>query len=88
MCGNDAPGVVVLAHLAFKDGGMATKSPDHQGGHLCNANSQLGFIRAIDPQMGCHQYADGEGRDDIEFKFIALTRTLARLFNNGTIEVK
>jgi hypothetical protein len=70
MCAAD-DGTVVLAHLPFRNSGMGIKAPDICGAHLC---------------FGCHHYADGDGRMDHEWRFMALSRTLERLWRNGVVK--
>jgi len=64
---------VVLAHLPHKNSGMGQKCHDFIGAHLC---------------YHCHEYADGEGRQDYEWRYLALTRTLERLFRGELLGVK
>ena len=63
---------VVLAHLPDKNSGMGLKCHDFIGGHLC---------------YKCHEYADNEGRADYKWRYLALTRTLERLFRRDIIKV-
>ena len=65
-------GTVVLAHLPWRNA-MGTKCDDFIGGHLCYM---------------CHEYADGEGRKDHEWRYLALTRTLQRLFKLELLGLK
>lgn len=61
---------VVLAHLPWRNSGMGMKAPCICGAHLCAT---------------CHAYVDGPGRADHEYRFLALSRTLARLWDAGVI---
>lgn len=64
-------GTVVLAHLPWRNSGMGQKCPDICAAHIC---------------VNCHSYADGaDGRKDFEWRMLALTRTLARLWEQGVI---
>lgn len=60
----------MLAHLPYRNSGMGMKCPDICGAHLCSK---------------CHAYADGPGRMDHEWRFLALSRTLKRLVDMGVI---
>jgi hypothetical protein len=74
MCENDEEGKVILAHLPYRNSGTGLKCSDFIGAHLC---------------FDCHDYADSaEGRMAFEWRYLALTRTLERLFQNGTLIVK
>lgn len=73
VCGWDAEGEVVLAHLPMDEyGGTGIKAPDFMGAHLCGK---------------CHTYADGEGRKDWHWRMKAMVRTLERLFAGGKLRV-
>jgi len=67
MCGAD-DGTIVLAHLPYRNSGMGMKAPDVCGAHLC---------------FRCHNEADGPRRMDHEWRFLALSRTLERLWKAG-----
>ena len=69
---------VVLCHLPLNAWGfgssMAGKCPDWLGAHLCDE---------------CHAWIDGpDGRRDAETRGRVLAATLARLFDNGTLQIK
>ena len=66
-------GTIVLAHLPYRNSGVSLKCPDYVGAWLCSA---------------CHTYADGDGRMDFQFRYLALTRTLTELFEDGVLIVK
>ena len=70
MCQTD-DSTVVLAHLPFRNSGMGMKAPDICGAHLC---------------ARCHEYADSAGRMDHEWRFLALSRTLERLWRSGVVK--
>ena len=65
---------VVLAHLPHNDAGVGQKTHDWKGAFLC---------------ARCHAQVDGREQpshqNDWEWKFIALTRTLKRQFDNGNL---
>lgn len=69
MCNRD-DGTTVLAHLPWRNSGMGMKCPDIVGAHLC---------------VECHGYADGAGRADHEWRYLALSRTLARLWQDSVV---
>ena len=59
-----------LAHLPYFDTSANSKTYDICGAHLCRA---------------CHDYCDGPGRKDYEFRFRVLSRTLKRLWRENKI---
>lgn len=82
MCGYDEEGAVVLAHLPHRNSGMGMKCPDIVGAHLCSR---------------CHDFIDGRAKVDglglshdedeglFEWRYLVLTRTLERLWKDGTV---
>ncbi len=71
-------GTIVLCHLPLNawgfGSGKALKCPDWLGAHLCHR---------------CHSDVDSEKfRRDAELRGKVLAATLARLFDNGTLQIK
>jgi hypothetical protein len=67
------PGSVVLAHLYGPGQGvMGSKIHDLSAAHLC---------------FDCHNYIDRVNPSDTEFKFLALQRTILKLYEDGIIAI-
>lgn len=80
VCGYDAPGEVVTAHLPGADyglpAGMGEKCDDWGSAYLCSRPN------------GCHDYSEStEGRRDYKWRLTALVRTTRRRLEQGLIRV-
>jgi len=75
-CFMDVRDVVCLAHLpdaGISDAGTSQKTDDWCGAYLCKP---------------CHDYADGEGRKDWEFRHRVMVRTWRYWIDKGLITIQ